>query len=42
VLINPDCGCRAELEDPPSFGGSGLFLRSLRVVVEDEGVATGD
>jgi hypothetical protein len=46
-LIDPDCGCRAGLEDaafeaPPSFGGRGLFRGSFSAVVEEEGVATGD
>ena len=27
---------------PPSLGGRGLLRESLRAVVEDEGVATGD
>ena len=38
-------GCAAgpaELDDAPSFGGSGLFRRSLSVVLEDEGVTAGD
>lgn len=44
--FNPVCSCAAGLEPgfgaTPSFGGSGLFRGSVRVVVEDEGVATGD
>jgi hypothetical protein len=27
---------------PSLFGGSGLFLKSFKAVVEEEGVATGD
>jgi hypothetical protein len=44
-FIEPDCGCRAGLAalfTAPSFGGRGLFRGSVRVVVEEEGVATGD
>jgi hypothetical protein len=43
-VIDPDCGCKAEFDMDAfgSFGGSGLFLESLRAVVEEEGVATGD
>lgn len=29
-------------EDVPSLGGSGLFRKSLSVVLEDEGVTAGD
>lgn len=38
------CGCAAdpELDAAPSFGGSGLFRKSLRVVLEDDGVTAGD
>lgn len=47
VLIDPDCGCKAgfdceALAIPPSLGGSGLFRESIRVVVDEVGVATGD
>lgn len=36
-------GCAAgPAEDVPSFGGSGLFRKSLSVVLEDEGVTAGD
>jgi hypothetical protein len=46
-LIDPDCGCRAGLDDdgfeaPPSFGGRGLLRGSFSAVVEEDGVATGD
>jgi hypothetical protein len=43
-VIDPDCGCKAEFDMDAfgSLGGSGLFLESLRAVVDEEGVATGD
>jgi len=45
-FIEPDCGCRAGQEEAftpaPSFGGRGLFRGSVKVVVEEDGVATGD
>lgn len=46
ALIDPDCGCKAGLDDAftpaPSFAGRGLFRGSVKVVVEEDGVATGD
>jgi hypothetical protein len=39
------CDCAAEPAGPdaaPSFGGSGLFRKSLSVVLEDDGVTAGD
>lgn len=46
-LIEPDCGCSAGFgaalfKGPPSLGGKGLFRTSLRAVVDEDGVATGD
>ena len=43
-MIDPECGCKAEfvIDAFGSLGGSGLFLESLRAVVDEEGVATGD
>jgi len=47
LLIEPDCGCNAGFagtlfKGPPSAGGKGLFRESLRAVVEEDGVTTGD
>ena len=45
-FIEPDCGCREGLAGSftpaASFGGRGLLRESDRVVVEEDGVATGD